>query len=56
MICVQDPKEADPMMRVQSDLDETKIVLVSSATTIFFLIIIEPAKNNNLGQLCTKTK
>ena len=25
---VQDPKEADPMMRVQSDLDETKIVLV----------------------------
>jgi len=25
----QDPKEADPMMRVQNDLDETKIVLVS---------------------------
>ena len=26
---VQDPREADPIMRVQNDLDETKIVLVS---------------------------
>ena len=29
IIVPQDPKEADPMMRVQNDLDETKIVLVS---------------------------
>lgn len=27
---VQDPKEADSIMRVQQDLDDTKIVLVSS--------------------------
>ena len=29
VVVPQDPKEADPMMRVQNDLDETKIVLVS---------------------------
>ena len=28
----EDPKSSDPMSRLQSDLDETKIVLVSRAT------------------------
>ena len=28
VMVVQDPKEADAVMRVQQDLDETKIVLV----------------------------
>ena len=27
-LLIQDPKEADPILRVQSDLDDTKIVLV----------------------------
>ena len=30
----QDPKEADPMMRVQNDLDETKIVLVGCGRVV----------------------
>ena len=32
-ICIQDPKEADPFLRVQNDLDDTKIVLVSRVWT-----------------------
>ena len=37
MALFQDPKEADSIMRVQQDLDDTKIVLVSSPLSLFSL-------------------
>lgn len=37
VLFLQDPKEADPMMRVQNDLDDTKIVLVSCRSPIGWL-------------------
>ncbi|KAJ1514090.1 palmitoyltransferase [Coelomomyces lativittatus] len=48
----QDPHEADNLLKVQKELDETKVILVSSVFLLSFFLVIKKKKKKKKPFLC----